>query len=237
MAFIDLFGPGNQGFAWVDDYGSFDAINLEFTFAESDYLEVSADLVYEDAIRTGYEYYVGEFNFDANGFPVTGTINEIGTGSDDEYFTAYIENINISLDELFAVVDKETSRQLEAKLLSGDDFLSGSQDGGSIKARMLGGNDFVELFGGDDSDVNGNLGADTFQLFGGGGRIYGGKDNDTIDLYDGFYEFVNGNNGNDLLTNYSEFGNNIRGGKDDDLLVNVNGTAGSGQPFCIQHFV
>jgi hypothetical protein len=89
---------------------------------------------------------------------------------------------------------------------------------------MLGGNDFVELFGGDDNDVNGNLGADTFQLFGGGGRIYGGKDNDTIDLYDGFYEFVNGNNGNDLLTNYSEFGNNIRGGKDDDLLVNVNGT-------------
>ena len=39
--------------------------------------------------------------------------------------------------------------QLEAKLLSGDDFLSGSQDGGSIKARMLGGNDFVELFGGE----------------------------------------------------------------------------------------
>ena len=53
MAFIDLFGPGNQGFAWVDDYGSFDAINIEFTFAESDCLEVSADLVYEDAIRTG----------------------------------------------------------------------------------------------------------------------------------------------------------------------------------------
>jgi|14BtaG_2_1085337.scaffolds.fasta_scaffold01462_7 hypothetical protein len=224
MALIDLYGIGNQSVAWTEINEFPIVTNAEIDIIDFDYIQASADLVFEDSIRTGLEYLLGNFDFDANGFLVGGIINEIGSEIDDGYIVSYIENINITLEEFFATGgDKEALNQLEAKLVSGDDVLRGSPDGGSVKARMLGGNDFVELFGGDDNDVNGNLGADTFELFGGGGRIRGGSEGDTINLYDGFYYVVNGNKGEDILTNYAEFGNNIRGGSDGDLLINRNG--------------
>jgi hypothetical protein len=225
MAFLDLYGIGNQAIAWFESESTIPTFsNIIVTSITPTFREVRADFRIGNLIKPGFAFVRGNFDINADGSISGGVVNEYGIGTDDGYIVAYIENINITVDELFATGgDKEALNQLEAKLLSGDDVLRGSVDGGSVKARMLGGNDFVEIFGGNDNDVNGNLGADTFELFGGGGRIRGGSEGDTINLYDGFYYVVNGNKGEDILTNYAEFGNNIRGGSDGDLLINRNG--------------
>jgi len=72
--------------------------------------------------------------------------------------------------------------------------LTGQSD---IKLRMLGGNDFLEVTGGNNY-VNGNMGEDTIILRGGYGEYLGGKDSDTIEVF-GAEEgtSVNGNRGED----------------------------------------
>lgn len=225
MAFLDLYGIGNQAIAWFESESTILTFsNIIVTSITPTFREVRADFRIGNLIKPGFAFVRGNFDINADGSVSGGVVNEIGIGTDDEFFTTYIEDFSVSVEELLASGESiENARQFEIDLLSGDDFLRGSQDGGSVKARMLGGNDFVEIFGGNDNDVNGNLGADTFELFGGGGRIRGGSEGDTINLYDGFYYVVNGNKGKDILTNYAEFGDNIRGGSDGDLLINRNG--------------
>lgn len=225
MAFIDLYGIGNQAIAWIEPVSSLTFSNERVTSATPTFLEVRADFQIDNTFKPGFVFYRGgNFDINSDGSVSGGVVNEMGIGTDDRFFTTYVDDFSISFEELIASGENiETAMQFEIDLLADDDFLRGSPDGGSVKARMLGGNDFVELFGGDDNDVNGNLGADTFELFGGGGRIRGGSESDTINLYDGFYYVVNGNKGEDILTNYAEFGNNIRGGSDSDLLINRNG--------------
>ena len=93
--------------------------------------------------------------------------------------------------------------------------LTGQSD---IKLRMLGGNDFLEVTGGNNY-ANGNMGEDTMILRGGFGEYLGGKDNDTIEVF-GAEEgtSVNGNRGKDFITG-NVAGVIYRGGKDNDLLA------------------
>jgi Ca2+-binding RTX toxin-like protein len=83
---------------------------------------------------------------------------------------------------------------------------------------MLGGNDYLEVTGGNNY-ANGNMGEDTIILRGGFGEYLGGKDSDTIEVF-GAEEgtSVNGNMGNDYITG-TVGGVIYRGGKDDDLIA------------------
>ena len=83
---------------------------------------------------------------------------------------------------------------------------------------MLGGNDYLEVTGGNNY-VNGNMGEDTIVLRGGFGEYLGGKDSDTIEVFaaeEG--TSVNGNLGEDFITG-TVAGVIYRGGKDNDLLA------------------
>ena len=83
---------------------------------------------------------------------------------------------------------------------------------------MLGGNDYLEVTGGNNY-ANGNMGEDTIILRGGFGEYLGGKDSDTIEVY-GAEEgtSVNGNMGKDYITG-TVAGVIYRGGKEDDLIA------------------
>ena len=87
-----------------------------------------------------------------------------------------------------------------------------------IKLRMMGGNDYLEVTGGNNY-ANGNKGEDTIVLRGGSGKYLGGNDNDTFEVF-GAEEgtAVNGNRGEDTITG-SVSGVLYRGGKDNDLLA------------------
>ena len=83
----------------------------------------------------------------------------------------------------------------------------------------MGGNDYVEVTGGSDNFVNGNMGEDVIVLRGGRGEYLGGKDSDTIEVFAATAgTSVNGNLGSDFITG-SVAGVSYRGGKDDDLIV------------------
>jgi hypothetical protein len=99
-------------------------------------------------------------------------------------------------------------------LTDGDDALYGQSD---IKLRMMGGNDYLEVIGGNNY-ANGNMGKDTIILRGGFGEYLGGKDSDTIKVFGAEAgSSVNGNLGEDFITG-TVAGVTYRGGKDNDLL-------------------
>lgn len=110
-----------------------------------------------------------------------------------------------------------------ASLYAGDDYLYGRKDGYSITARLMAGNDWVEVYSGTSNDINTNMGSDYMVAYGGNGMLRAGKDADEIVIVDGDYIHINGNNGSDTITNYSKFAGTIFGGKDDDLLINAGG--------------
>ncbi|MAK15626.1 MAG: hypothetical protein CL860_03020 [Cyanobium sp. MED195] len=83
---------------------------------------------------------------------------------------------------------------------------------------MLGGNDYLEVTGGNNY-ANGNMREDTIVLRGGFGEYLGGKDSDTIEVFaaeEG--TSVNGNLGEDYITG-TVAGVIYRGGKENDLLA------------------
>ena len=83
----------------------------------------------------------------------------------------------------------------------------------------MGGNDFLEVIGGSNNFANGNMGDDTIILRGGFGDYLGGKDSDTIEVFDAEAgTSVNGNLGEDYITG-TVAGVIYRGGKDNDLLA------------------
>ena len=100
-------------------------------------------------------------------------------------------------------------------LSNADDSLTGQAD---IKMRMLGGNDYLEVTGGNNY-ANGNMGEDTIILYGVFGEYLGGKGSDTIEVY-GAEEgtSVNGNMGKDYITG-TVAGVTYRGGKENDMLA------------------
>jgi Ca2+-binding RTX toxin-like protein len=101
------------------------------------------------------------------------------------------------------------------QLTDSDELLKEQSD---IRLRMMGGNDYLEVTGGNNY-ANGNMGEDTIILRGGFGQYLGGKDSDTIKVF-GSEEgtSVNGNLGEDYVTG-TVAGVTYRGGKGNDLLA------------------
>ena len=117
---------------------------------------------------------------------------------------------------------------------SGDDWVDGSLVGGSVWARLMGGNDVINLFTGLNNFVNGNAGNDVINLAASpdgysDGNILGGRDNDWIIIHEGAVwgvdegMIINGNKGDDLIENYGKC-YQLRGGADNDRIINYGGT-------------
>lgn len=218
MAFFDLYGTADQSIAWEDSYIP-EITNIRDTYATPSEFGASVDFQLDQS-RSGGIDYAGTFNIGQDGSVNSGTVTDIYIQTDDNYFATYIENISMSIDELRALEGNvEAARQWEVDLLSGDDVLSGSIDGGSVKARMMSGNDFVEIFSGNENFVNGNQGNDQIVLYGGKGLYLGGSDDDKIEV-DGAEAGtqVNGNSGRDFITGNVD-GVTYRGGADNDILA------------------
>ncbi len=138
---------------------------------------------------------------------------------------AYVDLQSIDYDYVIG----DTEERMQA--LAGNDEILGSLYGGSLWARCMGGDDFVQLHSGWDNYVNGNMGNDTIRLFDGGGgdaNVLGGRDNDTIDVVSGFWgwgegSIINGNQGNDILNNWGTCPQ-LRGGAGNDIITNNGGS-------------
>jgi hypothetical protein len=223
MAVIDLYGRANIGVNWQESIIP-EIINLRDTYATSSEFGVTADLQL-DMSRTGKFRYTGNFNIGQDGGVTGGVVTGAEFSTNDGYIAAYISEFSASFDELVAIGGSEDlARQWEMNLLAGNDVLLGSQDGGSVKARMMGGNDFVEIWSGNENFVNGNQGNDEIVLNGGRGRYLGGSDYDRIEVYGAEAGTqVNGNNGRDFITGYVD-GVIYRGGADNDILAVSTGT-------------
>ena len=221
MATFDLYGSLDQAINWRNSrIPESRNITLEYSF--KDEIGVSADF-YVDYWASGYVTYFGDF-FSKRDGSLGGTLTGFDIGLDNGGFDLYVEGIDQSWDSVLeAGRSQEAAREWEASLLSGDDWLDGSTDGGSVKSHLMDGDDTAIINGGLLNNVNGNRGEDRFFLEGGGGEIRGGKDDDWIQVAGGQWDLINGNRGEDYIINFSEFAGKIRGGKDDDVLVNANG--------------
>lgn len=113
---------------------------------------------------------------------------------------------------------------IEIRFLSQDNVFIGSKDGGSVIARLLGGNDYAEIHSGNNNFLNGNSGFDDIVIFGGAGRVLGGSEDDYIEINGGQFEKINGNRGNDYIVNYADFQVNVRGGSENDTIVSAAGS-------------
>lgn len=173
----------------------------------------------------------------ANGVPATFIYNGTSFGSNSAVITGfsarsddgkYICKVNeiflTSSDFSFEPNNNTAIAQLEARLFSGDDYVVGSIEGGSMFARLGTGNDDIQLYSGFENFVNTNQGTDLIEAFGGSGRLLGGRDNDLLELYEGTAFTANGNKGNDILTNFGG-SNTLRGGQGDDLLISAGGNS------------
>lgn len=217
MASIDLYGTPSQYINFTDGYSYGTEIKdttIEYAFPDS---VGWSSLVNFDGWRRVSYFIKGSFYAKSDG-NLGGIATSVNLQSDDGYFSSYIEGVNVSVESLI-----EEGEEWWMTTLAGDDNLDGSIDGGSVKARLMDGNDQATISSGLFNDVNGNRGEDKFFLEGGSGMIRGGKDNDWIQVEGGQWDHVNGNNGDDYIINYSDFAGNIYGGKDDDLLVNADG--------------
>ena len=142
---------------------------------------------------------------------------EITGGSyEDPVITTNPDSINYLIDrDGYPVLDGLSIDNEVIQLTDSDELL---KDQSNIKLRMMGGNDYLEVTGGNNY-ANGNMGEDTIILRGGFGEYLGGNDSDTIEVFaaeEG--SSVNGNRGEDLVTG-SVAGVTYRGGKDNDLLA------------------
>ncbi len=104
-----------------------------------------------------------------------------------------------------------------------DDYLLNQRD---VKLRMMGGDDVVEIIGGDDNFVNGNMGSDQILVRGGKGRYLGGSEGDVFIAYGGEENFVYGQKGDDEIHVRGGFG--TYSGGDGNDLISVEGTITSG---------
>ena len=208
MSTITLGGSGNQqvGFdaefpeprnirVLTDEYGSLTA--MAEVFGEGRWQDFVIDYEYND-------FFVSRAN--------ARSVNGI--------YTLDIKGILWDFDQ----IDSLNGFELEDILLDQDTLFIGSEDGGSVRARLLDGNDYARLNSGNKNFLNGNNGLDTIVIYGGGGKALGGADDDTITVFDGNYSSINGNRGNDLIANYAASQAMIRGGSEDDTIVSRGGS-------------
>ena len=93
--------------------------------------------------------------------------------------------------------------------------------------RMLGGNDVLEVLGGDNNFANGNQGDDRFVLRAGQkGQYLGGKGADTFEVFGGIDAYTNGQKGADQIIVLGGLGRYL-GGDDDDSIEVVAANSGS----------
>ena len=105
-----------------------------------------------------------------------------------------------------------------------DDSLIGQAD---INHKMMGGNDSVEIIGGNNNFVNGNRGKDNFKVRGGDNSIYlGGADIDTFEIFAGVDNYFNGQKGEDRFVIRDGLVK-VLGGDDIDLIEVLGAADGS----------
>ena len=114
-------------------------------------------------------------------------------------------------------------QSIENTVINGRQYFTNSVDTllgqSAINIGMLGGNDFLEVVGGENNFANGNNGEDHIVLRGGHGRYLGGGDNDRIEVFSsGAGSWVNGNNGTDVVIGAVD-GMVYRGGANNDQLL------------------
>lgn len=208
MATITLGGSGYTQVGFDEEYP--EPRNIRDVSSEYGSYTVKAELFAEGR---WHDFYV---DYEYNDFFYTRTNAKSVNG----VYTADIQGNLGTLNQW----DSLTSLEIEKLILNQDTLFIGSDDGGSVRARLLDGNDYARLNSGNKNFLNGNNGLDTIVIYGGGGRVLGGSDDDTITIFGGNYESVNGNRGNDLITNYATSQVMIRGGSEDDTIISRGGS-------------
>ncbi|MDB4336785.1 hypothetical protein N9996_04315 [Synechococcus sp. AH-603-M21] len=184
-------------------------INLE--------LDIDGDGNYRKTTITANGFFTPSLNGELNG-----TVTRISVKTDDNYLNIEIKDFTASIEDFIASQDDESAlRALGLNLLSNNDTINGSNDGGSLIAELYEGNDNLFLSSGLFNNVNTNAGEDLIEIKGGSGKVLGGSDKDTILYLDGEFTSINGNKGDDLI-NLEGGQGIIFGGKDSDT-INLEG--------------
>ncbi len=180
-------------------------------------LDIDRDGIYRATNITGYGLFYPTLDGE-----VEGTVNRVELKTDDNYWNIDIKDFTANIKEFISFTDDEPAlRALGLNLLTGNDTINGSTNGGSLKARLFNGNDNLVLSSGLFNDVNTNAGQDLIEIKGGGGQLRGGSDQDTFQYINGQFTSINGNKGNDFINLLGGQGM-ILGGADSDT-INLEG--------------
>ena len=182
-------------------------------------LDIDGNGTYRKTSITAYGRFVPTLDGE-----VEGKVTRIELKTDDNYWNFDIQGFEASIEEFITFKDNEPAlRALGLSLLSSNDIINGSSEGGSLAARLYNGNDNLILNSGLFNDVNTNAGRDLIEIKGGGGTLLAGSDQDTIKYIDGQFTSINGNKGNDLIQLLGGAGI-ILGGADSDTINLEGGT-------------
>lgn len=214
MTTLRFQGTGNQQFGFHGDKLHNDHITGLFFGSDSG----------ARGERLFYDFLTGEV--------VDGTVNYIegsalGGFQVDWFSNDQVYGLTVQAQYDFVTGSiADTLEQTQMSLLRhSDDLIDGSNDGGSLRIRTLGGDDTVWIESGNSNWINGNWGNDTISVFGGDGIFRGGRGDDGINNHSTSSVFVNGNQGNDQIRSFviSSSDAVFRGGKGDDTLYIFNG--------------
>ena len=182
-------------------------------------LDINGDGVYRTTTITANGLFIPTLDGE-----VSGTITRVELKTDDNYWDIEIKDIQANIEDIISFQDDEPAlRALGLSLLSGNDVINGSNNGGSLIARLFDGNDNLNLNSGLLNDVNTNAGQDSIKIQGGSGKVLAGSNQDTIQYIDGDFTSINGNKGDDLINLFGGRGI-ILGGADSDTINLEGGT-------------
>jgi hypothetical protein len=192
-------------------------------------LDIDGDGLYRATTITAYGLFVPTLDGQVNG-----RVTRIEIKTDDNYWNIEIKDFTANIAEIISFQDDEAAlKALGLSLLSGNDIINGSSNGGSLKARLFTGNDNLFLSSGLFNDVNTNAGQDLIEIKGGSGKLLAGSDRDTIQYSGGQFTSINGNKGDDLI-NLTGGQGIILGGAGSDTLnldagtfQSINGNLGT----------
>ena len=182
-------------------------------------LDINGDGIYRTTTITANGLFIPTLDGE-----VSGTITRVELKTDDNYWDIEIKDIQANIEDIISFQDDEPAlRALGLSLLSGNDVINGSNNGGSFIARLFDGNDNLNLNSGLLNDVNTNAGKDSIKIQGGSGKVLAGSNQDTIQYINGDFTSINGNKGNDLINLFGGRGI-ILGGADSDTINLEGGT-------------